>query len=168
MTTYAQLDKLAKQVGFVAEMAKRGFAHHRKFCFVRTREPFYDVVNGEIYSSGNDMRVWVDCWTPMNDNDLKKFPYGTGVMTGGKISPEALPDWWDWPIQNESKIKETLAILLTVIDRYALPWFDHIQTSEDYMALFDEPHAWKPSRKEKEAIHARLEQAFASKRETKQ
>ena len=165
MTTYAQLDKLGKEIGFISEMKRRGFVHHKKFCFVRDRHPFYDMVTGQIFSTGGSMRVWVTCWSPAvyEEFDMKEFPSRAAVLTGGAISPEGFPEWHDWPIENQSQTKTSLATLLVVIDRYAIPWFDRIQTADDYLPLFDEMPFWKPGRKEKEEIRARLEKALVSK-----
>jgi len=135
MATLATIKKHAKKE-FIPNLEKLGFNHQKAFHFIRQRNEFYDVIFGEILSSGQSLRLIGFCWTPeVNpDLDLIKHLKQWSIIAGGNIGDRVFPDIGHlWDIDEKHLIEEQLRIAFKTIRSKVIPWFDQIQSREDFV-----------------------------------
>lgn len=118
-------------------MEKEGFIMAGPFSAYRRRGEIYDVVQGELLTSGRSLRLlatfWVPEWKP--SYDMNKFPKGITFSFGGQISPSgvSMHDYL-WDVGDADKISLMTAEFSEVFLNNLLPWFDSV-TDRQSMVL---------------------------------
>ncbi len=137
MVTLKQIEQVAKQ-GFISELESRGFTYFPTLYFARIRgEDIYNVIIFER-TKGGHLKVFITCWTPeFCPDDVDTFPRSVSLEIGGFLTEkgiERISEMWEL-----SNLDFLMNLILKLIDKYAIPWFDSIKTRQDYIdELFDD------------------------------
>ena len=164
MTTLVQIDKFASK-WFNDQMRRRGFAVEKKFLFWRKRGPLYDMFMPEILSGGVNLRIRMSIWSPWvdhpDDGQLGSFP-PPYALVGGTLSedfPARMSSGELFTIETEQQVEASLNNILSLIDKYALPWFPTVNSFESYIAYVD-ARGFQATREGKEKVRRGIAQAF--------
>lgn len=164
MTTLIQLDKFAAK-WFADQMRRRGFAVEKKLIFWRKRGALYDMFMSEILTGGVNLRIRMSIWSPWvehpEDGELGSFP-PSYALVGGDLS-EYFPDRMNsgelFPVETEKEIEESFKHILSLFDKYALPWFPTVNSYESYMAYVN-ARGFHATREHKDEIRKGIAKGF--------
>ncbi|MBF7073960.1 hypothetical protein ISG33_11170 [Glaciecola sp. MH2013] len=132
MTTIAQLVKHSKK-SLIPSLEEHGFSHCGKLCFVRETEGgVYHILFANL-SYGENFGFQVTCFVEEhNPKKMKNFPFEVNIFCGGNLG-EGLIAGELWEVDTLDNIEEVFDDVLCNIKSYALPWFETVQTREDYV-----------------------------------
>ncbi|HSW13387.1 MAG TPA: hypothetical protein VLI06_11145 [Solimonas sp.] len=136
MTTLRAFQKIADET-FTSRMSGHGFTKIALGYYVRNRWPLHDVVWWYTLRSGESLRVYATCWTPAGytPEALNDYPRCIGNVLGSEISADGF-DRGVWEIGSPDAERLVLEALWAAIKQHAFPWFDEIQTADEYLEKF--------------------------------
>lgn len=151
MATDTGLKKLFKSMGFLAELESLGFQlGPTRFWVYRRRGQFVDSIYLSTWTSGNTLRVKVNCNNEKLLNqksyDISNLPKGfeeIGSVVFRYLGEKGLEySHESWSLRTDEDIKATMVNVLEGIKKYADSWLRSIDSDEK---LFDQlpPHVKK-------------------------
>ncbi len=132
MTTMAQLVKSAR-LEFTPALEKIGFIHHGKLCFSMVNsEGIHKTILSSL-SYGENLTFYVTCFVKeYAPHKMKNFPYNINYTSGGELGENLLCGEL-WEVDSLDNINLIFKDILSNITLYALPWFEKINTRQDYV-----------------------------------
>lgn len=150
--TLAQLRKMVIAHGFKAQMSERGFEESNKsklLFFRKNNDNIYQIINFEILSGGENLRILVFNWVPelVEGYDIANFPKSLTITNGDYITKKGRiglgAKFWD--LRDHSQINTHLDDILGDIDKFAIPWFEEIKTRSDLISIIFPDTKEKPT-----------------------
>ena len=119
-------------------MEEIGFKYHVKEClFYRLNEGIYNIVMPDL-TSGGSISFFVFCWVKefQAGYDMNVFPKDIRMYTE-KSSLRKETGGFSWSGETDEDVEVCLEDVLRLMDSYALPWFNSIDSRDKLVEALD-------------------------------
>ena len=123
----------------VREMRDRGFDYLGDLAFARVvGDGVHQIISGGIRHGAN-LTFSVTCIVPeYGDSVMEDYPVVPLTCGGGLGDEYFSATLWDVGDDDEYDLNAIYSEVLSLIDRYALPWFDRINNRKAYVSVMFE------------------------------